>query len=93
MRSPQTPNVWPKLCQSSWGTGDGWPFLFLQSVRHTHLSETAVKSEDGEEEGRADGRSRRAGQLRKLRVRRPQEFRCVGVGVRAHTPGRRASAC
>jgi hypothetical protein len=48
MRSPQTPNVWPKLCQSSWGTGDGWPFLFLQSVRHTHLSETAVKSEDGE---------------------------------------------
>jgi hypothetical protein len=58
-----------------------------------NLSETAVKSKDGEEEGRAGGRSQRAGQLLKLRVRRPQAFRCVGACVCAHTPGGRASAC
>jgi hypothetical protein len=46
-----------------------------------------------EEEGRAVGRSRRAGQLRKVRVCRPQAFQCVGAWVRAHTPGGRASSC
>ncbi len=51
------------------------------------VTAVAVKSEDGEEEGRAGRRSLRAGQLRKLRVRRPQAFRCVGACVCAHTPG------
>jgi hypothetical protein len=58
MSSPQTLRVCGdrKKGQSLWGRLDGWQ-CFLQTVRN------CGEREDGEEEGRAGGRSRRAGSL------------------------------